>query len=499
MFKEYNMKLHSKVVISNGIVLEDIAREYHGSIGLCFDDPDGGMPSGGYAGTAASGGDTSGNDGGDNYGGMPSGGWAGRAASEGASSFGFDGMSLEDLKEMDVTRKDAMWEADKAMAARFATNFSMIDDYKNQNKIETGLVNAAFTGLVSLMGPNLFTSPVAGKAGDAFTNQWAADQLASHAMADKLGISYHDYVDVVGGRTNPFAGVTEDANEEDYKQALKSYFDTEDGRARFDSTMEYAAGNLSYEDFVSYTPQYEAPEAPDFEALKTQLTDISNDVALATQLRDLGDLTGGLSEDETSLLDQIEENSRLNLSEMVNSQTEDTMKTAIADMVDKGVLQGSIGAETLKRIDDARTTTLTQGYRDIASSRLNTEIGLREAQKGRQMDLWQMGQEGALAGAQLEQTGAIAGAELDWKDYLAKTQQAQYQTGLESDWQKSLLDSYTRMYAADKSASSASNIASMQKDYADNANMWGAIGNIGGGIADAVDWGDVGSWVGGLF
>lgn len=229
-----------------------------------------------------------------------------------------------------------------------------------------------------------------------------------------------------------------------------------------------------------FSPEYNRPDAPDFEAVKAQLADIANDVKIATELRELGDLTGGLSDEETAILDRIEENSRLNMSEIVNSQTEDVMKSAIASMVDRGVLQGAIGAETLKRIDQTRTEILTRGYRDIASQRLGTEINLREAQKGRQMGLWQMEQSGALARAGIEQAGVLAGADYDWKKYLGETEQAQYETGIQTDWQKSLLDAYTRMYAADKSTSSAANIAAGYRESAKEASKWNAIGNITG-------------------
>jgi len=228
--------------------------------------------------------------------------------------------------------------------------------------------------------------------------------------------------------------------------------------------------------------QYDPVDPPDFANIESKLTQITDDLGLATQLRDLSQVTGALSDEENSMLDQLEENSRLTLSELVNSETEDVLKTSIASMVDRGVLQGGVGSETLKRIDDLRTTRLTQGYRDISSQRIGTELEMREANKGRQMDLWDLEQSGAIAKAGIQQENVKTEADLAWKDYTAETQQKQFEYGEQMDWEKALLQSQTQKYGADKGVK----IAGMEQDSAEEANKYDMWGNIIGGVSTGV-------------
>ena len=229
-------------------------------------------------------------------------------------------------------------------------------------------------------------------------------------------------------------------------------------------------------------PQYDPVAPPDFAGIEAKLTQITDDLSLATQLRDLSQVTGALSDEENSMLDQLEENSRLTLSELVNSETEDVLKTSIASMVDRGVLQGGVGSETLKRIDDLRTTRLTQGYRDISSQRIGQELTMREANKDRQMDLWDLEQSGAIAKAGIQQENVKTEADLAWKDYTAETQQKQFEYGEQMDWQKALLTSETNKYYADKGLT----IAGMEQESAERANKYDMWGNIIGGVSTGV-------------
>lgn len=201
-----------------------------------------------------------------------------------------------------------------------------------------------------------------------------------------------------------------------------------------------------------------------------------SDLATVSQIHSLSELTGSLSSEQSALLDRIRTNSIANLSEVVNEETEDLVKSKIADLTSRGVLSGNVGTQALQDIDEYRTKKLVQGTRDIETNLAGLELNLIESNKEKQMELW--GQELTKDLETAKLTTGWETAKLGTKGELASTM-----LGAQSDWDIARLNALTNIYGADTSGRYDLQVAGMQSKAADTASKWGAIGSIGGAIA----------------
>ena len=116
------------------------------------------------------------------------------------------------------------------------------------------------------------------------------------------------------------------------------------------------------------------------------------------EARALGDITGDLSDQEMEALNTMETNAIDTMTKTVMHETEKVMGGVVSQMVDRGVLQGSVGAQTMADVGKRATELIAQGSQAIASQKAGNILQMGEAQKQRQMQTKQMLQSGVLAG-----------------------------------------------------------------------------------------------------
>jgi len=212
-------------------------------------------------------------------------------------------------------------------------------------------------------------------------------------------------------------------------------------------------------------------EQPDISALMDKsLADITS----ISEMHTLAELTGELSADERSLLDRMRTNSIANLSEVVNEETQDLVKSKIADLTARGVLAGNVGTQALADIDKYRTTKLVQGTRDIETALAEKELGLISESKDRQMQLWDLESKRDLT---------EAGMALDWER--SKLGAETTRAGQQTQWDLGRLGALTDIYGIEKTGEWKSADVALgyaQKEAAEEASKWQAWGNIGLGL-----------------
>ena len=161
-----------------------------------------------------------------------------------------------------------------------------------------------------------------------------------------------------------------------------------------------------------------------------RLTEIEN-------ARKLLNKTGTLSAEETTLFNDMEAAAVTNLKANVRDETQDVWDTALADLVNKGVLQGTVGSMILGEIASEEVKTVAEGVNNIRIAK-NTDMlnmiqgnknlalqydtlyaneaqnllgtGQNYANAALQADLNKLG---LGVGAELDLTGLGVGAELD--------------------------------------------------------------------------------------
>ena len=202
------------------------------------------------------------------------------------------------------------------------------------------------------------------------------------------------------------------------------------------------------------------------------------DLIAISEAHSLAELTGELSQKDQELLERMRTNSITNLSEIVNEETEDLIKSKIADLTDRGVLAGNIATQALADIDKYRTQKLTQGTRDIETFLAGKELDLIGQEKGRQIDLWELEAKTDLT---------KAGFALDWEGK---------KLGAATQWDVAKLNALTDIYGIEKTGewkgadialgreqlSAQTALGYAQAEAAEDASKWNAWGNIGSGL-----------------
>jgi hypothetical protein len=225
-----------------------------------------------------------------------------------------------------------------------------------------------------------------------------------------------------------------------------------------------------------------------------ELMDVQlSDLVSLSEAHTLAELTGGLSDEESALLDRMRTNSIANLTEIVNEETEGLVKSKIADLTARGVLSGNVGTQALQEIDKYRAKTVTQGTRDIETALAEKELNLRQQNKTNQLQLWN-----------LENQRELAEAGFATDIYKSKLGMAGDLTKSQAAWDASRLNALTSIYGAELGAESDAartaaylesaklgsqsswDIANLQKDYSEDASKWNLWGNVAQGASSAL-------------
>ena len=192
-----------------------------------------------------------------------------------------------------------------------------------------------------------------------------------------------------------------------------------------------------------------------YQLIEAQLQDILD-------ARNAGDTLGDLSDQEREALDTMEQNAVNSLIESVGRGHEEISGKMIADLVDRGVLQGNVGAKALADLGEESQRLIAEGTTSIESEKMRAILALGESKAGREL--------------QMEQFGIQAG---------------QFSKGLAQQWKQTQMGGGLNMWGtmggyrqgeADRALNAA--IATAESQAAIKASMWNAFGGAAGaGIA----------------
>jgi len=229
---------------------------------------------------------------------------------------------------------------------------------------------------------------------------------------------------------------------------------------------------------------------------KEQIEYTSRRLTEIEEARRLTDMTGTLTSAELKMFDEMEASAVDNLKSQVNAQTEDVWNTALADLVNRGVLQGTVGQKILGTISSENVRTIAEGINTIRGQKNVGQLNVMEGNKNRalqtqnmltqeSMGLLGVGQGYATADlqAQLQKLGLGVGANVQFAGFTSNediaAQQRALQDALAQLQAKTMLAGYkTQWDIAGLDAKTRLTIAGMMSAAAGDASKWGAYGNI---------------------
>ena len=152
------------------------------------------------------------------------------------------------------------------------------------------------------------------------------------------------------------------------------------------------------------------PNVSDFDSA---MNDFKSSIEDIEYIGSMAELTGGLSEQETQMLETIRSTATTNLTNAVNESTVDIAQTEIAKMVDRGVLQGDIGANIISQVYENAGDTVGEQSRNIESDVAQMGLGIIDKNKQYQMDMWD--KQYNVTRDKATGYGEAAGLQLDWQ------------------------------------------------------------------------------------
>jgi hypothetical protein len=233
---------------------------------------------------------------------------------------------------------------------------------------------------------------------------------------------------------------------------------------------------------------YDSDEYKQQQALQNELTQTQLESIRAA--KELGGVSGELSASDMEALNTMEQNAITTLTETLNrDMSRQYMPDAIAQLVDRGVLQGDVGAQATAEVLKRRDELLAEGTREFSTRKMESQLNLTEAERNRRLQLLQLAQQGLISADQLKQQW-VSGATDMMNSQEALSQNWQ---NLAQQWDTSKLgiasDLFTRQAGLEAGLQdSAANralqlqIANMQQGSSNTASKWNAIGNVGSGI-----------------
>lgn len=224
---------------------------------------------------------------------------------------------------------------------------------------------------------------------------------------------------------------------------------------------------------------------------KEQISYTSRRLGEIEEARKLGDMTGTLTSAELRMFDEMESSAVANLKSQVNDQTQDVWNTALADLVNRGVLQGTVGTKILGTIGGENVRTIAEGINTLRIAKNTGELTAMEGNKNRAIT-WQnmltqesLGLLGLGQGyANIETTAQTSAENRALQEAIAQLQ-ATTQTNIagmtnKNQWDIANLDAKTRLATAGLYAGAAG-----------TASGYGLAGNLGvAGIGALMKWYD---------
>ena len=267
---------------------------------------------------------------------------------------------------------------------------------------------------------------------------------------------------------------------------------------------------------------------------KEQIAYASRRLTEIESARKLLNKTGTLGAEETALFNDMEAAAVTNLKANVRDETQDVWDTALADLVNKGVLQGTVGSMILGEIASEEVKTVAEGVNNIriakdtdmlnmiqgnknlalqydtlyanegqnllgtgqnyANAALQADLNKLGLGVGAELDLTGLGVNSNLTFAGLESAEGIAGQQMELSKILAQMQidsnSSNLAKQLASQWNIANLNAATQLQLGNQSANAAT-----------TANQYGMYGNLGVGFAGIVSkyggdwWKQFSSWL----
>ena len=257
--------------------------------------------------------------------------------------------------------------------------------------------------------------------------------------------------------------------------------------------MALEMARMQFDEYTS--PAAEARRATEKEYWEFRLEGIQ-------KAKELGEITGDLSDQEMAALDTMYGTAQANLETSLQRGVDNILPSVVAEMVDRGVLQGDIGAKAIADVYERKAELLSEGTLSLEGQKASSILAMGEAQKNRQLQLQQLLQSGLISGEQADQLyaqnawGAVGGQGALAQQSMLSAQQ--FASGLSQQWEQSKLNAGIAQWGqmagmrgaeADRALQAA--IATAEAESAASASKWGALGSVGGmlGMAGISKWG----------
>ena len=249
-------------------------------------------------------------------------------------------------------------------------------------------------------------------------------------------------------------------------------------------TEEY--GTTVLKDYIENMPAEKEFREKSLALLTQNLEFQAKQLQNLEDMQALGEITGDLSQEEKDMFQTMADQANEKIADFVNREQSDIMETAIANLVDRGVLQGGVGVQILSKIGERAQELIAQGASDVETQKLSNMLATIEGNKNRAIQ-W--------AGVGISQQQIISGiASSSYaqasQPLVTATGAQQYASGLQQAYSQSAVSGYgaflgnvsaERTSQAERSLQAA--IATSQKKVAletAKASAWGSALGFGG-------------------
>lgn len=143
-------------------------------------------------------------------------------------------------------------------------------------------------------------------------------------------------------------------------------------------------------------------------------------------VKELSSYTGELTTEEKTDLDTMAANAKAKIAESVNEETRPIIEARIAELADRGVLQGSVASSLLGEIAASAQKAIARGATDVETARLGQELAIQQTNKDRALSWANYGlnQQQIFSGLSGQNSSVLRQPLMD------ATQQTQYASGL---------------------------------------------------------------------
>ncbi len=179
---------------------------------------------------------------------------------------------------------------------------------------------------------------------------------------------------------------TEKAIDEEYLASLRDYRERLNNPEKYMTETEKLLDQYSLTALQGVLENYPEQQAYQQKTLDymNQLIDYNTQQLQNVQtIKELSSYTGELTAEERATLDQVAQNSINKITSSVNEETADIVGAKIASLVDKGVLNSTVGTQLLAKVAEQAQKIIGQGATDIETARLQQELGIQQENKNR--------------------------------------------------------------------------------------------------------------------